>query len=111
MSIHVANDEEFKQFVQRATNENVYLIVKFSAKWCGPCKAIQPKFDALSNECKNGYCISVDVDECQGVSANYSVTALPTFLVIKGGQVKATLQGANPKGLLTMFQSCAAGHL
>ena len=49
-----------------------YVVLKFYADWCGPCKVIAPKVkemilnkaNSLSNETNKFIYIEVDVDEC-----------------------------------------------
>ena len=43
--------------------------------------------------------VKVDVDENPDTAAKYSVSAMPTFLFIKGGEVVDRLMGANPARL------------
>jgi len=43
--------------------------------------------------------IKVDVDDNPDTAAKYSVSAMPTFLFIKGGEVVDRLMGANPDRL------------
>ena len=43
--------------------------------------------------------IEVDVDDNPDTAAKYSVSAMPTFLFIKGGEVVDRLMGANPDRL------------
>lgn len=39
-------------------------MVDFFATWCGPCKMISPKVEALSQQETNVVFLKVDVDEC-----------------------------------------------
>lgn len=41
----------------------------------------------------------MDVDAQPDIAAKYSITAMPTFLVIKEGKVVQTIRGANPPAL------------
>jgi thioredoxin 1 len=74
------------------------------ATWCGPCKIIGPIFDELSNEISDVVFVKVDVDENPETAAKYSVSAMPTFVFIKGGEVVDRLMGANPDRLREMIQ-------
>lgn len=111
MSLHVKNDEEFDQMVQKAVDDKLYLFIKFSAPWCGPCKMIQPTFDKYAKDCKTAICISVNVEECQRSSKKYDVTALPTFVVLKDNKLSSTFQGANKKTLKKVFELCSRNEL
>lgn len=113
MSIHVKNDKEFIAYATKVSRnkERKYLVIKFSAKWCGPCKKIQPLYNQLAASCSNAFCLSVDVDECKEAAERFAPTALPTFLVVANGNIKGTLKGANPAGLQKMFSSVNSNSL
>ncbi|KAK4553072.1 hypothetical protein LTR86_009799 [Recurvomyces mirabilis] len=85
------------------TSSATYTIVDFHATWCGPCKVIAPIFEQLATaETKPGKIVfcKVDVDEQREVAGRYGVSAMPTFLILKGGAVKETVRGANVRTIL-----------
>ncbi|KAK3675924.1 hypothetical protein LTR78_004116 [Recurvomyces mirabilis] len=93
------------------TSSSTYTIVDFHATWCGPCKVIAPIFEQLATaETKPGKIVfcKVDVDEQREVAGRYGVSAMPTFLILKGGSVKETVRGANATQLRTAVLSAAA---
>jgi thiol-disulfide isomerase/thioredoxin len=63
---------------------------------------IAPTFESLSTKYskpnKIAFC-KVDVDNQRDVAQQYSVRAMPTFLVLRNGSVIETIQGANPPAL------------
>jgi thioredoxin 1 len=74
------------------------VLVDFWAEWCGPCKMIAPVLDELANEYGGKVKIAkVNIDEHQNLAAQYRVTAIPTLLVFKGGQVVEQMVGAKSK--------------
>ena len=74
-------------------------VIKFGAKWCGPCKKIDPYFNELSNEYKNVIFTHVDVDEDQDVAEDYEISALPTFVFEKGDEEVSRFEGSDKEGL------------
>lgn len=48
--------------------------------------------------------VKVDVDENPGTAAKYSVSAMPTFVFIKQGEVADRLMGANVQRLQEMIE-------
>ncbi|KAK5118834.1 hypothetical protein LTR62_000043 [Meristemomyces frigidus] len=93
------------------TSSSTYTIIDFYATWCAPCKAISPIFDQLAAaETKPGKIIfcKVDVDEQREVAGTYGVSAMPTFLILKGAKVKETVRGANATALRTAVLSAAS---
>lgn len=47
--------------------------------------------------------LRVDVDKVQPIAAKYRISAMPTFLAIKAGNVVDTMKGADPQGLTQMI--------
>ena len=74
--------------MKNAALQNKLTIIDFTATWCGPCKMIAPVFKELSEEYgSRAQFIKVDVDDNPEAAQKYGVTAMPTFLFIKGGEV------------------------
>ncbi len=72
------------------------VLVDFWAAWCGPCLAIAPMIDELSNEIGDTAKVGkVDVDSNPGVAAKYGVRAIPTILIFQGGEVVEQMVGGN----------------
>lgn len=69
-------------------------LIKFSANWCAPCKAIAPTVKAVVNVYDDVELLEVDVDEEKDLSANYGVRAIPTLVLVKNGQESGRLVGA-----------------
>lgn len=67
------------------------------------------KYHELSEagEFSNVIFLKVDVDENPETAARYEVSAMPTFLFIKRGEVVDKLMGANPAALKEMLNDLA----
>jgi thioredoxin 1 len=74
------------------------VLVDFWAEWCGPCKMIAPVLDELATELDGQLKITkVDVDSEAGLATQYGITAIPTLLLFKGGQIVDQMRGAKSK--------------
>jgi thioredoxin len=70
-------------------------MVDFYADWCGPCKTVAPILDKLAREYASKVILAkVDVEAEPDAAARYGVTSIPTVILVKDGQVMATVVGA-----------------
>ncbi|WVR04345.1 thioredoxin [Kwoniella sp. DSM 27419] len=76
------------------------LVIDFHAKvWCGPCHAIAPVLEQLSNKYKHVKFVKIDVDKQAALAQRFQVRAMPTFKFLKGGREVEELRGASPPQL------------
>jgi thioredoxin 1 len=95
--LEINSASQFHQLLKDST----YVLVDFHATWCGPCHAIKPVYNALAKQhaLPNFTFTNVDVDAQQELAREYSITAMPTFLLLKDSKVIETIRGANPPAL------------
>ena len=82
------------------------VLVKATAKWCGPCKAMAPTLEEIAEEMKDQIKIyDLDIDENPITPTKYGVRGIPTMLIFKNGQETpvGTKVGAVSKGQLVEF--------
>lgn len=74
---------------QAAVEENSKVtVVDFWAPWCGYCVRMMPIFEALDAKMSDKVDFAkVNTDEEPGLAQKYNVEVLPTFLIVKDGQV------------------------
>ncbi|GHJ84816.1 hypothetical protein NliqN6_1218 [Naganishia liquefaciens] len=102
----VSSASEFESIVKSLPPAKA-CVVDFHAVWCGPCHMIAPTFQQLSQKFAHVQFLKVDVDKVQAIAQKYRVSAMPTFIVIKGGKVVGEMKGANPAGLSSMVSQHA----
>ncbi|HKB15881.1 MAG TPA: thioredoxin [Planctomycetota bacterium] len=78
-----------------AIRSPVPVFVDFWAPWCAPCRAMGPSVDRLAGEFVERLKVGkMNTSENTEVPIRYAVTSIPTFLVLKGGQVVETIVGS-----------------
>ena len=75
-------------------SQNGVVVVKFTAQWCGPCKTIAPQFALLSDQYPTVSFYDVDVDDNAAAAKNFTVRAVPTFVVLHKGKIEARVEGS-----------------
>ena len=95
MATKAITDESFETDVIKS---NKPTIVDFWAEWSGPCKQIGPVLEEISDEMKDEVIIAKhNIDEEPNTPTKYGIKGIPTMLLFKGGELKATKVGATTK--------------
>ena len=91
-------DSNFEKLVLKSEK---LVIVDFWAEWCGPCKAITPILDEISNEFGDKVLIGkVNVDEVKEVPVKYGIRSIPTLLFFSNGEITRQEVGLQSKQTL-----------
>lgn len=100
-NINAITDTSFETEVIESSTP---VLVDFWAQWCGPCKAIAPILDDLAQK-YNGKIkiVKLDVDNNPATPPKFGVRGIPTLILFKDGQVKATQVGMLSKNELMSF--------
>lgn len=98
--VHIT-DEMFENIVLKS---EVPVLVDFWAEWCNPCKMIGPILEDLAQDYKGKLVVAkLNIDQNAVMAPRYGIKALPTLLLFKDGEVKATKVGAATKSQLIVF--------
>ena len=64
------------------------VLVDFYADWCGPCKAMEPVVKEVAKTIQDkARIVKVNIDKQVHLAQSYNVSAVPTFMVFKKGQM------------------------
>ena len=95
MPTKAITDKSFETDVIKADK---VVVVDFWAEWCGPCKQIGPVLEEISEELKDQVIIAKhNIDNEPNTPTKYGIRGIPTMLLFKGGELKATKVGASTK--------------
>ncbi|KAI2789739.1 Thioredoxin [Penicillium oxalicum] len=89
----ITTDKEWKELVEKSQEP---VVVDFFATWCGPCKAIAPVVEKMSENAPSVKFYKVDVDQLAEVAQENGISAMPTFVFFKDGKKvdEFTVRGA-----------------
>ena len=87
-----------ENFATEVLESDQPVLVDFWAEWCGPCKMLAPTIDELAEDFAGKAKVGkVETDNNKDVAMKYGISALPTVLIFKGGEVKETIVGLRGK--------------
>ena len=95
-----------ENYIDEVINSDIPVLLDFRATWCGPCRMIAPIVEDIAAEnvgkIKEG---KVNVDEQEELAVMFSISAIPTLVVIKDGEVVNKIVGIKPKeDILKLFE-------
>ncbi|MGE9808350.1 MULTISPECIES: thioredoxin [unclassified Janibacter] len=74
------------------------VLVDFWAEWCGPCRAVGPVIEEISNEHGDKLdVVKLNTDENPTTTMQYGITSIPAMYVYQNGEVVKQIIGAMPK--------------
>ncbi|KAL1774796.1 thioredoxin, mitochondrial [Sigmodon hispidus] len=97
------NVQDGPDFQDRVVNSETP-VVDFQAQWCGPCKILGPWLEKKVAK-QNGKVVmaKVDIDDHTDLAIKYEISAVPTVLVIKNGDVVDKFVGIKDEDQLEAF--------
>jgi len=78
--------------------EHPFVVLDCWAEWCGPCKMVAPVIEQLAKEYAGRITFAkLNIDENMNTATKYRISAIPTMLVFRNGEMAGQIIGALPK--------------
>ena len=85
-------------FVREVLESEQPVLVDFWAEWCGPCRALGPILESLSEDFGGRAKVAkLDVDSNQQVAMHYGIRSIPTVMLFDKGELVETMVGVRSK--------------
>ena len=63
------------------------LVIDFWATWCGPCRMLSPRVDAVAEKYAGKAVVAkCNVDDCEEIAAQFGIRSIPTLVFFKDGK-------------------------
>ena len=94
-SVIEVTDQTFDQEILKS---DIPALVDLWAEWCMPCKMLAPTVEELADEYAGRLKVAkMDTDQCRDTAVKLGISAIPTLMIFKGGEVVKKFVGLQQK--------------
>jgi thioredoxin 1 len=87
-----------QNFAQEVLSSDQPALVDFWAEWCMPCRMLAPTIDEIATDYAGRLKVGkVDTDNNREISMKFGISAIPTLILLKDGQVVKKFVGLQTK--------------
>ncbi|KAG1471699.1 hypothetical protein G6F56_001971 [Rhizopus delemar] len=115
-AVEIQSDTQFNELVQK---KDLVFVLNFWATWAEPCQQMNEVFAELSGKFPALQFLKIEAEEYPDISESFEISAVPTFIIIKGGKIAEQIEGAkaaelsnavakHAKGVLNKFATAAS---
>ncbi|XP_021772318.1 thioredoxin F-type, chloroplastic-like [Chenopodium quinoa] len=98
------NKDTFWPIVNAAGDKTV--VLDMYTQWCGPCKAMAPKYEKLAEEYLDCIFLKLDCNqENKSLAKELGIRVVPTFKILKEGKIVEEVTGAKYDALVAAIQT------
>ena len=102
MALIKSSDDLFENEVIKSPSA----VIQFSATWCGPCQALKPIMEKISEEMSDKFKFYYhDIDSSPNSPTKFGVRGVPTVMIFKNGELKAQKVGSVPESTMKAWLS------
>ncbi|MEN0019772.1 MAG: thioredoxin [Planctomycetota bacterium] len=106
-NVHEFSDGSFDQDVIQSDQP---VLVDFWAEWCSPCKRLAPFIDEVADEFAGQAKVGkLDIESNKDTPTKFEISAIPTVMLFKGGEVVKKFIGLTSKEELAAAVAEAVG--
>ena len=83
-----------QNFEQEVLGSSTPVLVDFWAEWCMPCRLLAPTIEKIAKDYAGKVKVGkLDTDANRDVASKYGISAIPTVILFKDGQVTQKFVG------------------
>ena len=77
--------------------EAEFAVVEFGATWCGACRKLLPVLEEIEKDFETVLFAHVDIEKGKELVKEFSISGLPTTLLMRNGEIYQRFTGLHPK--------------